>query len=119
MIDVPDIVDVSVGFLLGTSDHCFVSCVLRVKQAIQDSQASHLQGECLQCSQCSTWSDVLKSPDPLKDFNCDIGDLIVGIFPPVICLRELGIGNGLILVATELNMLSRLLTVPGVEQQCI
>ena len=32
MTDVPDKVDVFVGTLLGTSDHCFVSCVLRVEQ---------------------------------------------------------------------------------------
>ena len=29
--DVPDIVDVIVGTPLGTSDHCFVSCVLRAE----------------------------------------------------------------------------------------
>ena len=32
MINVPNIVDVVVGTTLGTSDHCFVSCVLRVEQ---------------------------------------------------------------------------------------
>ena len=31
MTDVPDIVDVFVGTPLGTFDHCFVSCVLRVR----------------------------------------------------------------------------------------
>ena len=34
MTDVPDIVDVFVGTPLGTSDHGFVSCVLRVEQSI-------------------------------------------------------------------------------------
>ena len=36
MTDVPDIVDVSVGTPLGTSDHCFVRCVLRVEQYVPD-----------------------------------------------------------------------------------
>ena len=34
MTDVPDIVDVFVGTPLSTSDHCFVSCVLRVEQSV-------------------------------------------------------------------------------------
>ena len=36
MTDVPDIVDVVIGTLLGTSDHCFVSCVLRVEQSVPE-----------------------------------------------------------------------------------
>ena len=36
MTDVPDIVDVFFGTPLGTSDHCFVSCVLRVEQSVQE-----------------------------------------------------------------------------------
>ena len=34
MTDVPDIADGVVGTPLGTSDHCFVSCVLRVEQSV-------------------------------------------------------------------------------------
>ena len=34
MTDVPDIVYVFVGTPLGTLDHCFVSCVLRVEQSV-------------------------------------------------------------------------------------
>ena len=34
MTDVPDIIDVLVANPLGTSDHCFVSCVLRVEQSV-------------------------------------------------------------------------------------
>ena len=34
MTDVPDVVDVFVGTTLGTSDLCFVSCVLRVEQSV-------------------------------------------------------------------------------------
>ena len=36
MTDAPDIVDVVVGTPLGTSDHCFVSCVLRVEQSVPE-----------------------------------------------------------------------------------
>ena len=34
MTDAPDIVVVFVGTPLGTFDHCFVSCVLRVEQSV-------------------------------------------------------------------------------------
>ena len=34
--DVPDIADVFVGTPLGTSDHCFVSCELRVEQSVPE-----------------------------------------------------------------------------------
>ena len=34
--DVPDIVDVFVCTPLSTSDHCFVSCVLRVEQSVPE-----------------------------------------------------------------------------------
>ena len=36
MTDVPNIVDVVVGTPLGSSDHCFVSCVLRVEQSVPE-----------------------------------------------------------------------------------
>ena len=36
MTDVPDIVDVLVGTPLGTSDHCFDSCVQRVEQSVPE-----------------------------------------------------------------------------------
>ena len=36
MTDVTDIVDVVVGTSLGTLDHCFVSCVLRVEQSVPE-----------------------------------------------------------------------------------
>ena len=32
----PDIVDAVVGTPIGTSDHCFVSCVLRVEQSVPE-----------------------------------------------------------------------------------
>ena len=36
MTDVPDIVDVFVGTPLGTSDHCFVSCLLRLEKYVPE-----------------------------------------------------------------------------------
>ena len=36
MTCVPDIVDVVVGIPLGTSDHCFGSCVLCVEQSVPE-----------------------------------------------------------------------------------
>ena len=58
MTDVPDIVDVFEGSPLGISDHCFVSCVLRVEQSVPEfnqkyrlSEASYQLGQCPLCSQ--------------------------------------------------------------------
>ena len=51
MTDAPDIVDVFVGTPLGISDHCFVSCVLRVEQSVPEpSETSCQLGQCLLCS---------------------------------------------------------------------
>ena len=36
LTDVPHIVDVVVGTPLGTSAHCFVSCVLSVEQSVRE-----------------------------------------------------------------------------------
>ena len=56
--DVPDIVDMVAGTPLGTSDHCIVSCALRVEQSagVQcqkycRSKASYQLGQCPSCSQ--------------------------------------------------------------------
>ena len=59
MTDVDDIVDLVIGTPLGTSDHCFVSCVLRVKQSVQEYnvrstvffKASYQLGQYPQCCQ--------------------------------------------------------------------
>ena len=57
MTDILDIVDLVVGTPLGTSDYCFVSCVLRVWQSVQYNvrstlfKASYQLGQCPQCSQ--------------------------------------------------------------------
>ena len=56
MMDVPDIVDAFVGTPLGTSDRCFVSCVLRVEQSVPEYnlkyclfEASYQLGQCPLC----------------------------------------------------------------------
>ena len=36
MTDAPDVVDVTLGSPLGTSDHCFVNCELLVEQVIPE-----------------------------------------------------------------------------------
>ena len=40
MTDAPDVVDVSLGTPLGTSDHCFVNCELLVEQVIAEHNIS-------------------------------------------------------------------------------
>ena len=40
--DVPDIVDEVLATPLGTSDHCFVSCVLRVEQSVRSTMSEVL-----------------------------------------------------------------------------
>ena len=40
MMDAPDIVNVFVGTPLGTTDLCFVSCVLRVEQSVYNVRST-------------------------------------------------------------------------------
>ena len=47
MTDVPDIVDAVVGTELGTSDHCLVSCVLRVQQSVPEYNVEVLSFQCI------------------------------------------------------------------------
>ena len=47
LTDVPDIVDVFIGTPTGTSDHCFVSCVLRVEQSVPEYNVSSSLSEAL------------------------------------------------------------------------
>ena len=49
MTDAPDTVDAFVGTPLGTSDHCFVSCVLPIEQSVRSTMSEVL----------SFWSNVL------------------------------------------------------------
>ena len=100
MTDAIDIVDVFVSTPLGTSDHCFVSCVLRVEQSVLEYNVSCLLKSCtnldnVHCVVRSfTCSTIFKSADPLEAFDrviCEvIGKLIPlwhtppGIIPPAI-----------------------------------
>ena len=95
--DVPDIVDVVVGIPLGTSDHCFVSCVLRFELSVPeynvrstvflkyrttwDSVRSALRS--------FIWSTILKLADPLVAFDQSIGE-VIGRYAPtnVLCSRS-------------------------------
>ena len=45
--DVPDIADAVVGTPLGTSDHCFVSCVFRVEQSVNNVRSTMSEVLCL------------------------------------------------------------------------
>ena len=74
MTDVPDIVlDVFVGTPLGTSDHCFVSCVHQIEQSVQEYniRSTALLKHCtnwdnIRCAVRSfSLSTILKSADPL------------------------------------------------------
>ena len=54
MTDVRDIVDVVVCTLLGTSDRCFVSCVLRVEQSVPDFNVR----SAVFLKHCTNWDSV-------------------------------------------------------------
>ena len=116
MTDVPDIVDVSVGTPLGTSDHCFVSCVLRVEQSVLEYNIRSTiflkhrtnWNNVRRAVRCFTWSTMLKSADPI------VGSL-VGLFLPLFCVVDLDTSNGLMPAAEKLMMLNRLLIMPAIE----
>ena len=84
MTDVPDRVDVVVSTPLGTSDHCFVSCALRVEQSVPEYNIrssiflKHRTNWNCVCSavRSFTWSTILKSADPLASFDRAIGEVI-------------------------------------------
>ena len=82
----PDLVDVVVGTPLGTSDHCFFSCVLRVEQSEPEFNVRStvfLKHRINWDSVCSAvrrfiWSTILKSADPLVAFDRAVSEVIVG-----------------------------------------
>ena len=79
--DVPDIVDVIVFTPLGTSDYCFVCCVLCVEQSVHEHNVRSTvflkhrtnwdSGR--SAVRSFTWSTNLKSADPLVAFDRAIG----------------------------------------------
>ena len=54
MMDAPDIVDVFVGTPLGTSDHCFVSCVFRVEQSVPEYNVRSI----VFLKHCTNWDNA-------------------------------------------------------------
>ena len=80
--DLPVIVDEGVGTPLGISDHCFVSCFLRVEQSVLEYNVKStvfLNHRTNWDSVCSTvgsftWSTILKSADPLVALDRTIGE---------------------------------------------
>ena len=121
--DAPDIVDVFVGTALGTSDLCFVSCVLCVEQSVPEYNVRstvflkhHTNWDIVCCAVTSfTWITILKSADPLDAFDQAISEVIGRRFPTTVLRSRSGDKLGLIPPAGELMMLSRLLIVLGVE----
>ena len=95
MTEAPDIVDVFVGTPLGTSDHCFVSRVLRVEQSVLEYNARitvflrhRTNWDTVSCTVRSfTWSTILRSADPLNGFDRAIGE-VIGRFVPTTVLRS-------------------------------
>ena len=94
--DVPAIVDVVDGSLLGTSDHFFVSCVLCVEQSVPEYNVRStvfLKHRTNWDSVCSavrsfTRSTILKSADPLVAFDRPICEVIGRYVPTsVLCSR--------------------------------
>ena len=77
MTDIPDKVDLVVGTQLGTSDHCFVSCVLRVEQSVPEYNVRstvflkhRTNWDSVHSAVRSfTWSTILKSADKLVAFG--------------------------------------------------
>ena len=95
MTDVPDIVDVVVGTPLATSDHSFVSCVLRIEQSVPEYNVRStvfLKHRTNRYSVCSavmsfTWNTIL-SADQLVAFDRAIGEVIGSYVPTtVLCSR--------------------------------
>ena len=92
MTDVSEIVDVFVGTPLGTSDHCFGSCVLRVEQSVPEHNIGstvflkHRTNWDNVTSALTnfTWSTILKSADPLHSFDRAIGEVICRLVPTTV-----------------------------------
>ena len=74
LTDVPNIVDISIGSLLGTSDRCLVRCELLGKQNILEHKVRHLvnlNNETTQTvymvqSEALIWITILRSPNPVE-----------------------------------------------------
>ena len=89
--DVRDIVDVTVGTPLGTSDHCFVSCVLRVKQSVPEYNVRSTEflkhptnwDSVSGAVRSFTWNTILRSADPLVRSTELLVRAFIGMFIPL------------------------------------
>ena len=98
MTDASDLIDVFLGTPLGTSDHCFVSCVLRVEHSVPEYNVRSTvflkhRTNCdnVRCGVRSfTWSTIWKSADPLDAFDRAIGEVIVRLVPTIVLCRRSG-----------------------------
>ena len=96
MTDFRDMVDVVVGTPLGSSDHCFVCCVLRVGQSVTDYNVRSTvfikhrknRDSVRSAAKSFTTSTILKSADPLVAFDRAIGE-IIGQYIPTTVLRSI------------------------------
>ena len=74
LTDVPNIVDISIGSLLGTSDRCLVRCELLGEQNILEHKVRHLvnlnnettQAVYMVQSEALIWITILRSPNPVE-----------------------------------------------------
>ena len=82
MTDLPVIVDEGVGTPLGISDHCFVSCFLRVEQSVLEYNVKstvflnrRTNWDNVRSTVGSfTWSTILKSADLLVALDRTVGE---------------------------------------------
>ena len=97
LTDVLDTVDVVVGIPIGTTDHCFVSCVLRVEQSVPEYNVRstvflkhRTNWDIVRSAVMSfTWSTILKSADLLVAFDRAIGEVIGRHVPTAfLCTRS-------------------------------
>ena len=96
--NVPDMVNVFVGTPLGISNHCFVSCMLRVEQSVSEYNIRstvflkhRANWDNIRCAVRSfTRSTILKSADPLDGFDRAIGEVIGRLVPTTVLSSKSG-----------------------------
>ena len=89
MTDVPDIVNVSVGTPIGTSDHCFLSARVKVSQSVPayDVRRTVFRKSAVDWSLVRddvdnlSWSTIFRSSDPVSSLNESISDIIARRVP--------------------------------------
>ena len=83
------------GTPLGTSDHCFVSCVLRFEQSVSEYNVRSTVflkyrtnwDRILGAVWSFAWSTMLRSADPLVEFDRAIGE-VTGMYVPTTVLHS-------------------------------